>query len=171
MLWTIDGYVISFCKSKNTEFVVAPAVTVRSASNFVLKNNVSQNWIGAWKPWYAVQISMSETQIRSIKYERGILEGEEMHEHCRRRLSSMLGWWWERDEEEYEEGSFNDCSLDASFIAYTQTTSWSVEGEHVRKICDAKQIERYQMNCFLNVSSMESTLLQVRLNFRGLDVN
>ena len=42
--------VISFCKSKNAEFVVAPCCYGKISFQFPFsKSNVSQNWIGAWK--------------------------------------------------------------------------------------------------------------------------
>ena len=167
--------VISFCKSKNAEFVVAPCCYGKISFQFPFsKSNVSQNWIGAWKSLVRgadFNVGNADT------FDPSTNEGFRRAKKCMNIVDIGIRaqcWKCDDDEKETKKRNYTTTVHSMRPLSCTPKNNIVVGRRRARKkeICDAKQIERVanRIRFSLNVSSMESTLLQVRLNLRGLDV-
>ena len=162
--------VISFCKSKNADFVVSPCCYGKIKFELPFsKNKVSQDWIEAWK-----------SLIRGADFNVGNADTFDPSTNDRfiraKRCMNIVdngirAQYWKR---ENKKSSYVTTVHSMRPLSCTPKNNIVVGQRKTRKdLCDAKRIESVANNiqaCSLDVSSMESTLLQVRLNLRGLDV-
>ena len=167
--------VISFCKSKNAEFVVAPCCYGKISFQFPFsKSNVSQNWIGAWKSLVrGADFNVGNADTFDPSTNVGFLRAKKCMNIVDIGLRAQC-WKCDDDEKETKKRNYTTTVHSMRPLSCTPKNNIVVGRRRARKkeICDAKQIERVanRIRFSLNVSSMESTLLQVRLNLRGLDV-